>query len=109
MRCSSERQAHGNGALWFLSFLSVHLRSRAAILSAVRDSPLSPNDSSNRNLSPMATYKEPDIRVDIYGTSAKAPRAARFGVGATTLAEVRDACEKQQRNVPGQYCESHKK
>jgi hypothetical protein len=40
-----------------------------------------------------------------YGAGDKSPKAARFGVGATTLADVKDAIQKQRTLRPGQFYE----
>lgn len=44
---------------------------------------------------------ENPILVDIYGTEA--PAAAVFNKGAASVAEIKDAAEKQQRQTPGAY------
>jgi hypothetical protein len=44
---------------------------------------------------------EPKIYVNVYGSDP--PKAARFAVGATTLAEVRDACQKARDQKPGDH------
>jgi hypothetical protein len=44
---------------------------------------------------------KPPIHTDVYGT--KAPKAAQAGVGATNLAEIREAPDARRNARPGQY------
>jgi hypothetical protein len=45
--------------------------------------------------------KQPEILVDVYGN--KPPRAAEFGKGATTLAEIKEATDARRNVKPGVY------
>ncbi len=49
----------------------------------------------------MSDQTKPDILTDVYGN--KPPRAAEFGKGATTLAEVKDATEARRNARPGEF------
>ena len=50
------------------------------------------------------TYKpsKPDMQVDTYGVR-NVPEAAKFGVGAQTLAEIKDAADARMAQRPGDY------
>jgi len=44
---------------------------------------------------------KPELRVDVYGRDA--PDAAKFGVGARTLAEIEKATKARLDQRPGDY------
>ena len=50
----------------------------------------------------MSKIKSPEILVDVYGK--KPPRAAEFGKGVQTIAEIKQAAEAQKTVKPGDYC-----
>jgi hypothetical protein len=52
----------------------------------------------------MSNTEKPEILVDTYGKDA--PAAAKAGVGARNLAEIREATEA--RTKPGQYNNSER-
>ena len=45
------------------------------------------------------TTKQPDVKVDVYGS--KAPAAADFRRGATSVAEIREATDARRNQRPG--------
>jgi hypothetical protein len=51
--------------------------------------------------------QKPEINVNVYGKDA--PAAAKAGVGARTLAEIREATDARRNQRPGDYNNSNKR
>jgi hypothetical protein len=53
------------------------------------------------------TTEKPDVLVDVYGKTA--PDAAKAGVGARTISEIREATDARRNQHPGDYNNSNKR